>query len=126
MISKECFVDLINYVKEYNEKLDGLPDWVTFDNFPLSNICGDILEILEKEMGRSEENGGAGLIFIWCYDYNFGTEYHETNYKSEGNGLVRKLDVPEPGYLVAIDGVKYAPTTAEELYDLLIKEFVNK
>lgn len=126
MISKECFVNLIDYVKKYNNALNELPDWVGFDNFPFSQMCCDILDIFEIEMELSEENGGRGLIFTWCYDYNFGTKYRYVGYRQDKNGCMHRLDVPEPGCLIAVDGVKYAPATAEELYDLLIKLFVNK
>lgn len=126
MISKDGFVYLINYVKKYNNALNELPDWVTSDNFPFSQACYDILDILEIEMELSEENGGRGLIFTWCYDCNFGTKYRYVDYRQDKNGCVHRLDVPEPGCLIAVDEVKYAPTTAEELYDLLMKVFVNK
>lgn len=126
MISKECFVDLIGYIKKYNDALNELPDWITSDNFPFSQIGAEIIDVLEKEMGLNESSTTEGLICTWCWDYNFGQNYGMVNYVEDENGSVYKLDAPRPGCLVSIDEVKYAPTTAEELYDLIIKVFVNK
>lgn len=125
MISKECFCKLIDVITKYDAALDSLPDWVQFENFPLTEFGFDIIDLLDAEMGTADEENG-GLICSWIYDYKCGKDYGMTYYIRDEMGKVTKLDEPIRSYLVEIDGVSYAPETAEELYDLIPAMWTKK
>lgn len=109
MISKKNFCKLLSELQKQNDILNKLNDLdLIYPECVLYDMCNTIPEILANELSNDDETRIDSLeqfLFDFCYQYNFGQNY--TDYKGD------------ECYLFEYNGVKYAPKSFEELYDVL-------
>lgn len=106
MITKKHFVDIINHLKEVNdfvnetnEKAEKIHDSIISDFFNASSLSisfeDDLVKVLENMFDTD-------LISWWLWELNYGREF-------------------KVGYLEEKNGDKPDLSTAEKLYEYLIK-----
>ena len=110
MISKKCFVKIIEASQEYYDKVDVLFDLLNIqpENFIL-HYLDSILDALSNEIEDISEDDPSWLepiVFDYAFNHNWGRSYSDS------------ID-----YIIKINDKKYRPETAEELYDCLIDAY---
>ena len=104
MISKDSFVKIMNVLQDYDAGLNALENAlnVVMESSWMVNILDIVLDALVEDM--EEEYTHPDGISPIVYDFAFAS-----NWGREGKCLVE------------IDGERCCPTSAEELYELLVR-----
>lgn len=105
MINKQSFVDIMNTLRDYDDKLRVL--YNEFGIGPDNNIFTDVLDNIMEAITDDVEMGFEYGQFEtpWCYYFAY-----ELNWGRADNAATA----------TAIDGETVPLTSAEELYDLLL------
>ena len=108
MISKECFVSIMQGIEHYCKLLEKLShDRIIQPESALYEIIDSVVDALSKELeieptDTKIKNVWEPILHTYCYSLDFGTDY--TGFD----------------WLIKIDGIEYKPTTFEELYDIIL------
>lgn len=104
MIAKDPFIKVMNGLRDYWDELGKDMDrlGVVFEDNHLTKVFDNTLDALRDDLEADFEESEGGS---WCYYFAFELDW--------GRREMAKN-------CVEIDGVKYALTTASQLYDLLM------
>ena len=104
MISKECFVGIMDACEEFYKKFDVAMD--AFDIRPenfILHFMDKVMDSLTTEVeGKEYEKLKIDpMIFSYAFSYGWGKDYGDS-------------------FLIKIDGVEYKPINSAELYYVLL------
>lgn len=107
-MTKEKFVGIINEIKnihEYEDSLCELNHRFNLDiEYQLPTLEDTVVTLLEEIMHCTTDDIAGSDISYFIYDLNFGEEW-------------------EPGMIIDKDGNDVDYSTAEKLYDYLVKQY---
>ena len=116
MISKETFVDTINYLKEKEEADCAIQDIITkyrhvYEDgmVPIDMASSVIVKLIEESMGLPETEEYGSTLSWWIWELEFGKKFEV------GDVELPYLDENDPNRKPDI-------RTAEQLYDFLVFE----
>lgn len=104
MISKECFVSIIDACEEFYKKFDVAMDTLDIrpENFIL-HFMDRVMDSLvtETEGTEYEKLQIDPMIFSYAFSYDWGKDYKDS-------------------FLVKVNGIEYRPSNAGELYNVIV------
>lgn len=108
MISKDCFVSIIEASKSFYEHVHKMMD--DFNIAPENKFIAYLDSVLdalvdELEISYDYKAHYEPILYSWVFTHDWGRNYSEIS------------------FIVSIDGVKYSPRTPDELYDTLVEVY---
>lgn len=101
MITKEQFCESIRVIRDYWDW--SMQIYKFFDTYPDSTPSMEVMDNLIDYLIRETHDKENAWIFYFCWELNFGRDYH-------------------PGVIKDKDGKFISLTTPEELWELLQKQ----